>query len=598
MFSNHQKRSCTLSEVKDERFGVVTVVGSSFSFPASLTSPRIRLQSSDLRVLIVLYKTTLRYEPRSVSCTGTYREVLDSSLTFRHPPSPLLALLAPLPFETLFENTEFEEIRPLVVVSGASFNRLLEAAHNAELGYIDDLDELTSELSDLPSGYDPDDKGAPQSFYATNSTPIPEPCTVPANTITSPSPHNASLIHHGTKRPFVDTDVTEPTPGKKPKISNSKLRRNRTREAKLLQDGFTIRPKIRAKLINVTNVIDTKLDTKDLPTTDGIYEAIPLHRSPIDPTLPKLELDALIKAEYKRIEWDGITPQPFVDSQERVIAVLAGRPDTSDFLERTQRLFDKMNQIASKISSSKKTFTDLEVNHFRGDYPAVNVGITPGQGAEKPSFTMPHEEEMKELLEDEDFQKLVKFHSFLVCMWSPPMYQRFRDCLGKLLKHKSLGKKLKSIAPADVYPRVAVNFGPKAWTNRHRDPKDYALAWCIVQSFGRFNPKLGGHVVLDDLRLFIEFPAGSCILLPSATLLHGNLPVRVNQGETRASITQYFPGGLLRYVDHGFKLQSTIKHASRKIQEEAARVRHELWKKDRSDMFMTVRELVQISSSG
>ncbi|KAJ3566231.1 hypothetical protein NP233_g7132 [Leucocoprinus birnbaumii] len=530
--------------------------------------------------------------------------------------------------------TEYPELHPLVVIKDEDLDRLLEAARRVELSDFDTLSDL-SDLSELPPEYNSDDSMTPPSdrdsiarstaksqisvheaaqersakgefvnlrfrahhhadqLYLMAIAPVQNSsytsCPVfAAARMTLTYPNNMNVLLRGLKRPFADEDATDPPLVKKTKSSNSKPRRNRAREAKLLKEGFVVRPRLRAKIIQVTNVINTKLDPKDLPTSTGIYEAIPLHRSPVDPSLPRLEFDVLIKAGYKLIDWDGVTPRPLLDSRERVAAVLAGRPNEPDFLGRTQRLFHKMTQIASKIS-----FSDSEINHFHRNYPAVNVGITPGQGAEHPSFTLPHEEQMKELLEDEDFLKLVKFHSFLLCVWCPQMYQRFRECLSKLLTHKRLGKKLKSIAPADVYPRVAFNFGPKAWTNRHRDPKDYALSWCIVQLFGRFNPKLGGHIMFDDLQLVVEFPAGSCILIPSATFLHANLPVRVSKGEERASITQYFPGGLLRYVDHGFRLQSSLKNRSKKIREEAACVRAELWEKDRS-MYMTVRELVEL----
>lgn len=68
---------------------------------------------------------------------------------------------------------------------------------------------------------------------------------------------------------------------------------------------------------------------------------------------------------------------------------------------------------------------------------------------------------------------------------------------------------------------------------------------------GNFDPRLGGHLVLWDLRLVIEFPPGSTILIPSAVLCHSNIAIRA--GETRYSFTQYTAGGLFRWVDHGFQ---------------------------------------------
>ena len=65
-------------------------------------------------------------------------------------------------------------------------------------------------------------------------------------------------------------------------------------------------------------------------------------------------------------------------------------------------------------------------------------------------------------------------------------------------------------------------------------------------------------MVLWDLKLVIEFPPGSTILIPSATLRHSN--VAIQPGEKRFSFTQYTAGGLFRWVDHGF--QSTEDYLS------------------------------------
>jgi hypothetical protein len=72
-----------------------------------------------------------------------------------------------------------------------------------------------------------------------------------------------------------------------------------------------------------------------------------------------------------------------------------------------------------------------------------------------------------------------------------------------------------------------------------------------VTALGSFDPKKGGHLILWDCHLVIEFPPGSTILLPSAILAHSNVVVSPNK--TRYSFTQYTAGGLFRWVDRGFK---------------------------------------------
>jgi hypothetical protein len=88
-------------------------------------------------------------------------------------------------------------------------------------------------------------------------------------------------------------------------------------------------------------------------------------------------------------------------------------------------------------------------------------------------------------------------------------------------------------------------------TFRHRDVLNLPFGWCAIQPLSAFDPTKGGHLVLWDLELVIEFPPGALILIPSATMAHSNIPVQ--EGEQRASFTQYIAGGIFRYVDNGFR---------------------------------------------
>jgi hypothetical protein len=107
-----------------------------------------------------------------------------------------------------------------------------------------------------------------------------------------------------------------------------------------------------------------------------------------------------------------------------------------------------------------------------------------------------------------------------------------------------------------VFPTAAFNFGPNVWTFKHRDRLNCPFGWCAIQALGRFDPKLGGHLVLWELKKAIEFPPGALILIPSATLTHSNVPVQ--PGDRRLSFTQYCPGGLFRYVDNGFRTEAQL----------------------------------------
>jgi hypothetical protein len=110
-----------------------------------------------------------------------------------------------------------------------------------------------------------------------------------------------------------------------------------------------------------------------------------------------------------------------------------------------------------------------------------------------------------------------------------------------------------------VFSQAAFNFGPRAWTFKHRDILNLLFGMCVVQALGDFDPKKGGHLILWELKLVIEFPPGALILIPSAAITHSNL--LVGPDEHRASFTQFTGGGLFRHVDNGF-------HTERELAEE------------------------------
>lgn len=100
----------------------------------------------------------------------------------------------------------------------------------------------------------------------------------------------------------------------------------------------------------------------------------------------------------------------------------------------------------------------------------------------------------------------------------------------------------------NVFAAVAVNFAMQVNTDGHTDDGNLPNGWCPITSLGNF--KHGGQIVLDELKLIIEFPRGTSVYIPSATVTHYTLPV--GEGEHRYSMTQYSGGGLFRWVYNGF----------------------------------------------
>lgn len=140
-----------------------------------------------------------------------------------------------------------------------------------------------------------------------------------------------------------------------------------------------------------------------------------------------------------------------------------------------------------------------------------------------------------------------------------------------------------------VFACSTINFGPATESFPHTDNNNLAWGWCAVTALGDFDHTLGGHLILWDSKLIIEFPPGSTILIPSAVFTHSNTSIQ--GGETRYSFTQYTSGGLFRWVEHGFQgegpYKASLSRQGRKDEEDRKSAR---WAKGMG-MYSTMAEL-------
>ncbi|KAL0563494.1 hypothetical protein V5O48_018575, partial [Marasmius crinis-equi] len=104
----------------------------------------------------------------------------------------------------------------------------------------------------------------------------------------------------------------------------------------------------------------------------------------------------------------------------------------------------------------------------------------------------------------------------------------------------------------------------------------------------KYDHTKGGHLVLWDLRMVIEFPPGTTIFIPSAVLCHLNTSIQ--EGETRYSFTMYSAGGLFRWVEHGFQLENIYRDTVQAVCD--AKRNATRWARGLS-MYSTIDELLQ-----
>ena len=141
-----------------------------------------------------------------------------------------------------------------------------------------------------------------------------------------------------------------------------------------------------------------------------------------------------------------------------------------------------------------------------------------------------------------------------------------------------------------IFPAASFNCGPQTVSLDHTDFNNLSHGLCALTALGSYNHTLGGHLILFNLKLVIQFPAGSTVLIPSGCVDHGNTPIC--EGETRLSIAQYAAGGLFRWVAYGFRsAKSLLKmKAGTRLKDQIDKGPGERWKEGLA-MFSKLDEL-------
>ncbi|KAI0040587.1 hypothetical protein FA95DRAFT_1502601, partial [Auriscalpium vulgare] len=256
-----------------------------------------------------------------------------------------------------------------------------------------------------------------------------------------------------------------------------------------------------------------------------------------------------------------------VDKEDRVIAQLAGCPlDEKDWPGVADSASKEATDICEEFGLSS-----LAGSNRRGAYPSLSAGFSFG-----PGLTRPHNIATKSarraaakgrLLRHPSFVRLAGFASSAYSFAAPLQFRHYDKVLREVQANDSTLARpfLKSVFPAATF-----NFGPQALTVPHRDSRNVPYGWCSITALGNYNPKLGGHLILWDLKLIIEFPPGATILLPSALVTHSNTAIQ--EGETRQSFSQWCSGSLVRWHTYGFRTEGELAEGDAALKRELDRV--------------------------
>lgn len=263
-------------------------------------------------------------------------------------------------------------------------------------------------------------------------------------------------------------------------------------------------------------------------------------------------------------------PRPIVssDPEQYIIGVIAGCPADESWPDLMNEAADALRQANIDCAASKKDKT-----HRRGPFTALRCGVSHGGGQRRPGNLKNNATNaaiLDRLNASQPFQRLSGFatctsyarspvrfteaDTAILAAWAPKLYQYYVDRLGALHAHDP---SLRRISTSSIFSAASYNLGPRTACYRHLDFANLPYGWCSITALGSYDYTKGGHLILWDCRLVIEFPPGWTILIPSAIISHSNVPI--SKHERRYSFAQYSAGGLFRWTENGFQTSDEFR---------------------------------------
>ncbi|KAJ7192985.1 hypothetical protein GGX14DRAFT_537674 [Mycena pura] len=282
--------------------------------------------------------------------------------------------------------------------------------------------------------------------------------------------------------------------------------------------------------------------------------------------------------------------RPIVDSDGKVCAVYGGIPDDVDFMENVHNpAVEALEQARAEASISEaRTF------HRRGNFAAISGGVSYGGGKLRPGPVVNgviNATIFQSLIGNAAFIRLAGFASSLFATWAPNLFDFYVDYMGLFFsKYSDMCRPFLN----SIWSACTFNLGPWTCALGHRDFANLAFRWCSITALGFFDHVKGGHLILWDCKLILEFPPGCTILVPSAAIFHSNIPISMS--ERRYSFTQYTSGGIFRWVEHDFQME---KQYFANLTKDQIKEEQELGLQravDGAGLFSTIKELKSMAA--
>ncbi|KAJ7032687.1 hypothetical protein C8F04DRAFT_1261767 [Mycena alexandri] len=245
-------------------------------------------------------------------------------------------------------------------------------------------------------------------------------------------------------------------------------------------------------------------------------------------------LEDVTTSWWRRIIWDGLTDRPIIDQCGRVIAVLRRRVDNNIAHDAATRLDNARSALNPQKAGRRGRILCC---NCRG--PVLTMGMRYVVLFDVFSSSYSHVAVTKDssvagiittLLAVACFVHIAEAGSATFKEYNPNVWQLYTTIAEVLMNNVGLAWNF----AGSVFAAATFNLGPRTVTYPHYDGRNLLWGWCVVTALGWFDYKRGGHLILWDLRLVVEFPPGSSILIPSGLIRHSN--VKIGREEKRFSL--------------------------------------------------------------
>ncbi|THU80790.1 hypothetical protein K435DRAFT_694947, partial [Dendrothele bispora CBS 962.96] len=286
---------------------------------------------------------------------------------------------------------------------------------------------------------------------------------------------------------------------------------------------------------------------------------------------------------------------PIVDRNNRVFCVASPPPSNEDWTDVNSEAvsaleYERDGPPQQSKAGGERQGLKLNEVHRRGRFGALATGFSANGGmqfAKRYYHNRKTAKAVKRLLNNVSFIRIAGHASAIFATWAPKLYHYYAEYMDKIREHNP---SIYFNFSNSIFAAATFNFGPQTVAVEHLDHLNYIYGWCSITALGDYDYTKGGHLILWDLRMVIEFPPGWTILIPSSYLRHGNTDI--SPDEKRFSFTQYTSGSLFRHADDNFKMRTQMDDYERKISEEkqATRINEDL------NLYSTLEELKALYS--